>query len=70
MTKKVQWRVAPPPHLAETVRNMALAEGRSDTNMITRLVAEAVGARRAAESNKPEIEKLIEVIRGHGAMMR
>jgi hypothetical protein len=34
------------------------------------LRAEAVGARRAAESNKPEIEKLIEVIRGHGAMMR
>jgi hypothetical protein len=42
MTAKIQWRVAPPAHLAEAVRKLAMAEGRSDTNMITQLIAEAV----------------------------
>jgi hypothetical protein len=65
MTNKIQWRVAPPLHLAEAVRQMAMREGRSDTNMLTRLVSEAVAARRAAESRRPEIDRLIDIIRGH-----
>jgi hypothetical protein len=60
---KIVWRVAPPPVLAQAVRQFALAEGRS-SNMISRLIGEAVQARRVAEGRKPEIEKLIEVIRG------
>jgi hypothetical protein len=64
MTNKIQWRVAPPLHLAEAVRRLAMAEGRSDTNMITRLIAEAVSTRRALDARKPELVRLVEIIRG------
>jgi hypothetical protein len=40
------WRVAPPAHLAEAVRKLVMAEGRTDCNMISRLLAEAISARR------------------------
>lgn len=57
---------APPPQLAEAVHQMATAEGRSDTNMITRLIAEAVSTRRALDQRKPELVRLVEIIRGDG----
>jgi hypothetical protein len=43
---------------------MALAEGRTDTNMISRLIGEAVSARRAIESRAPEVQRLVDIIRG------
>jgi CopG-like RHH_1 or ribbon-helix-helix domain, RHH_5 len=43
------WRAMPPAHLAETVRKLALSEGRTDSNMLVRLVTEALNARRAAD---------------------
>jgi hypothetical protein len=63
---RIVWRVAPPAHLAQAVRKMALAEGRTDTNMISRLIGEAVSARRAIEAKLPEVQRLADLIRGRG----
>jgi hypothetical protein len=49
---RTYWRIAPPPWLGETVRTLALSEGRSQANMLIRLVSEAIQARRAAEANR------------------
>jgi hypothetical protein len=57
---KTLWRVAPPAHLAEAVRKLAMAEGRTDCNMISRLLTEAITARR--DSNH-KAEQIVSAIR-------
>jgi hypothetical protein len=58
---KIVWRIAPPAHLADAVRKLALAEGRSDTNMINKLISEALAARRSADAN---VNRLVDIMRG------
>jgi hypothetical protein len=40
------WRIVPPPQVAYEIHQLALAEGRSRSNMILRLVTEALEKRR------------------------
>jgi hypothetical protein len=40
------WRVSPPQHLDREVHQLALSENRSTSNMLLRLVVEAIQARR------------------------
>jgi CopG-like RHH_1 or ribbon-helix-helix domain, RHH_5 len=54
------WRVQAPDHLADAVRRLALAEGRSDSNMITKLIGEAISARNAADN---QVDRLVLAIR-------
>jgi hypothetical protein len=60
MRSRPMWRAFPSPLLADIVRHMALAEGRSDSNMIVRLVSEAVQARQTADH---QVTKLVDAIR-------
>jgi hypothetical protein len=48
------WRVSPPEHLDREVHQLALAENRSDSNMLLRLVIEAIEARRKSSERKAE----------------
>jgi hypothetical protein len=41
------WRVPAPDHLDQEVHRMALSENRSTSNMLLRLVIEAIQARKA-----------------------
>jgi hypothetical protein len=54
------WRVAPLAHLADAVCKLAMAEGRSDSNMVTRLVSEAGTARQTADRR---VNKLVDTVR-------
>lgn len=48
------WRVSPPAHLDLEVHKLALSENRSTSNMVLRLIVEAVQARRkSAERTEP-----------------
>jgi hypothetical protein len=64
MSSKTVWRIAPTPWLADAVHKLALKENRSTSNMLFQLVDRAVRATTSAEKQKPEIQKLIEIIRG------
>jgi hypothetical protein len=59
MTRKHVWRIQPPPWLGATVHR-TLQEGRSDTNVLSRLIS----ARRAIEAREPEVVRLANLIRG------
>jgi hypothetical protein len=58
---RTMWRIAPPPHLAEAVRKLALAEARTDSGMITKLISEALAGRRATET---KVDRLVDAFRG------
>jgi hypothetical protein len=57
---KTSWRIAPSEHLAREVRALALAEGRSDTAMLTRLISEALSQRRKADT---AASRLVEILK-------
>jgi hypothetical protein len=40
------WRVSPPQHIDREVHQLALSENRSTSNMLLRLMVEAIQARR------------------------
>jgi hypothetical protein len=61
---RTNWRIEPPPWLGEAVRKLALSEGRTQSNMLVRLVSEAVQTRRAIEARTPEAARLESLIRG------
>jgi hypothetical protein len=61
---QTNWRITPPPWLGEAVRNLASSEGRTQANMLLRLVSEAVQTRRAIEARTPEVARLESLIRG------
>jgi hypothetical protein len=49
------WRVvSPPAHIDHEVHKLALAENRSTSNMVLRLVSEAVQARRKSAERSAE----------------
>jgi hypothetical protein len=49
------WRVvSPPAHIDHEVHKLALAENRSTSNMVLRLVIEAVQARRKSAERSAE----------------
>jgi hypothetical protein len=49
------WRVASPPaHIDHEVHKLALSENRSTSNMILRLVIEALRARRERSTEPPQ----------------
>jgi hypothetical protein len=48
------WRVSPPPHLDQEVHKLALDENRSDSNMLLRLVIEAIQSRRKSAERGAE----------------
>jgi hypothetical protein len=49
------WRVvSPPAHIDHEVHKLALAENRSNSNMILRLVIEALRARREHTATAPQ----------------
>jgi hypothetical protein len=49
------WRVvSPPAHIDQEVHKLALAENRSNSNMILRLVIEALQARRERTAATPQ----------------
>jgi CopG-like RHH_1 or ribbon-helix-helix domain, RHH_5 len=51
------WRVSPPEHLDREVHQLALSENRSTSNMLLRLVVEAIQARRkSAERSSAEAQ--------------
>jgi hypothetical protein len=52
------WRVvSPPAHIDHEVHKLALAENRSTSNMLLRLVVEAIQARRkSAERSSAEAQ--------------
>jgi hypothetical protein len=61
---RTNWRVAPPPGIAFSVAEIAKREGRSVSNTITRLLGEAVDARRVADAqpNNLEVKRLLAII--------
>jgi hypothetical protein len=61
---RTNWRITPPPWLGEAVRNLASSEGRTQANMLLRLVSEAVQTRRAIEARTVEAARLESLIRG------
>jgi hypothetical protein len=49
------WRVvSPPAHIDHQVHQLALSENRSTSNMILRLVVEALRARRERSTESPQ----------------
>jgi hypothetical protein len=49
MRSRPMWRAFPSEYLDDALRKTAISEGRSDSNMVCRLVEEALAARRAAD---------------------
>jgi hypothetical protein len=48
------WRVSPPEHLDREVHQLTLSENRSGSNMLLRLVIEAIQARRKSSERKAD----------------
>jgi hypothetical protein len=59
---KTSWRITPPTHMAAEVRRLALSEGRTDSAMLTRLIGEALTARRAADNNVSRLTALLTAV--------
>jgi hypothetical protein len=61
--RSVCWRLNPPPGIHHQVRTLALREGRSVSNMLLRLVAEALDARKISDAaQNPEVLKFMQMI--------
>lgn len=58
------WRINPSPWLDAQVEQLARREGRSTSNMLTKLVSEAINARQAIERRAPEVARLASIITG------
>jgi hypothetical protein len=56
------WRLNPSPFVEHHVERLAREENRSLSNMMERLITEAINHRRQAEAMRPEISRLAAVI--------
>ncbi len=64
MPIKRSWRLNPSAFIEHHVERLAREESRSLSNMMERLLTEAINHRRQAEAMRPEINRLASVIAG------
>jgi hypothetical protein len=59
-----QLRLILPPGINHAMRQLALKESRSESSMCTRLIAEALDARRVAAAGEPnaDLQRLVQIL--------
>jgi hypothetical protein len=63
-TDKRAVRLLLPPWVEQTVIDIAKKEGRPIATLCARLIEEALGARRSAQHQIGEVQRLVSVIKG------
>jgi hypothetical protein len=67
MRKEWSIRLRLPEHQGHQIHELALKENRSQSSMISVLVAESLSARRAAAHQVEQVTKLTSLLRGEPA---
>jgi hypothetical protein len=59
-----QLRLILPPGINHAMRQLSLKEGRSESSMCVRLIAEGIDARRVAAASEPneDLQRLVQVL--------
>ena len=60
--KQRSWRINPSPYIEQQIESLARRENRSLSNMMHKLLSEALEQRRQAQTKPADIERLVALL--------